>query len=109
MKGFASIIIAGLALAMLFAGAGWILRTGPVDMQMRGDVLALGAGTDGAANCTSPERAASGGDYMLVMTTWQARGAAQGGGYQLLDPGATMLRGSGCCCAYLPLTTRGFP
>ena len=109
MKGFASIVLAGLAVAALFSGLGLFLRSGSIELQVQGDALAMGAGTGDVAGCAVPAGAASGGNYLLTVTTWQARGVAQGGGYQMLDPGAATLRGSGCCCAYLPLTTRGFP
>lgn len=45
----------------------------------------------------------SGGSYSLTNLTWQVSGTARGGGYRLQGPAAPMLRGSGCCCTYLPL------
>ena len=44
----------------------------------------------------------SGGAYRLTTATWQVSGAASGGGYRLVGPGAPRLAGSGCCCTYLP-------
>jgi hypothetical protein len=50
----------------------------------------------------------SGGGYRLASLPWQVSGTASGGGYRLQSPTAPMLRGSGCCCTYLPLSLRGF-
>jgi hypothetical protein len=51
---------------------------------------------------------ASGGNYQLTSLTWQVSGTASGEGYRLLCPETPTLRGSGCCCTYLPLTLRNF-
>jgi hypothetical protein len=48
----------------------------------------------------------SGPGYRLSVTNWQVSGAASGGNYLLLQPTAPALRGSGCCCTFLPLTLR---
>jgi hypothetical protein len=48
----------------------------------------------------------SGGDYHLTSLAWQVCGTARGGGYHLVGPEAPALRGSGCCCTYLPMTLR---
>ena len=48
----------------------------------------------------------SGGGYHLTTATWQVSGTAAGGGYRLLSPAAPTLRGSGCCCTYLPCVMR---
>jgi len=45
----------------------------------------------------------SGGGYRLNNLTWQVSGTASGEGYHLLEPMQPTLRGSGCCCVYLPL------
>jgi hypothetical protein len=58
----------------------------------------------------------SGGEYQLVSLplhqaeghVWQVSGEASGGKYQLLCPATTMLRGSGCCCTYLPAMLRNY-
>ena len=50
----------------------------------------------------------SGQGYRLIGTSWQVSGTASGGDYLLLQPAATELRGSGCCCTYLPLTLCNF-
>jgi hypothetical protein len=44
----------------------------------------------------------AGAGYRLTTWTWQVRGTASGGGYQLLGPASATLQGSGCCCTYLP-------
>lgn len=50
----------------------------------------------------------SGREYHLIGTSWQVSGKASGGDYFLVQPAATTLRGSGCCCTYLPLTLCNF-
>jgi hypothetical protein len=50
----------------------------------------------------------SGQGYRLIGTSWQVSGMASGGDYLLLQPAATELRGSGCCCTYLPMTLCNF-
>jgi len=49
---------------------------------------------------------ASGGRYHLTSVSWHASGAASGGGYRLLSPSSPTLRGSGCCCTYIPCVLR---
>jgi hypothetical protein len=46
---------------------------------------------------------AAGGGYRLSSLGWQITGAARGGSYGLSMPEEAALRGSGCCCTYLPL------
>lgn len=48
--------------------------------------------------------ASSGRGYRLTGTSWQVSGMASGGNYLLQQPAAPALRGSGCCCTFLPLT-----
>jgi predicted S18 family serine protease len=48
----------------------------------------------------------SGGSYHLTNLDWQVSGTAAGGGYALTSPYAPALRGSGCCCTYLPCILR---
>jgi len=58
----------------------------------------------------------SGGTYQLASlplrqaqdNAWQVSGTAFGGGYALASPQAPALRGSGCCCTYLPCLLRGW-
>jgi hypothetical protein len=49
----------------------------------------------------------TGGSYELAGLAWQVRGSASGGEYTLTIPNAPALRGSGCCCVYLPAVLRG--
>jgi hypothetical protein len=51
----------------------------------------------------------SGEGYHLTSTSWQVSGTASGGHYRLLSPAAPALRGSGCCCTYLPMILRNGP
>ena len=50
----------------------------------------------------------SGPGIHLTGTSWQVSGMASGGNYLLLQPAAPALRGSGCCCTFLPLTLCNF-
>lgn len=49
---------------------------------------------------------ASGGHYHLTSVSWRVGGAASGGAYRLLSPSSPTLRGSGCCCTYMPCVLR---
>ncbi len=40
--------------------------------------------------------------YRLISISWNVDGTASGGGYRLSGPARPALRGSGCCCTYLP-------
>jgi hypothetical protein len=51
----------------------------------------------------------SGGGYRLTIANWQVSGTASGEGYRLIGPVAPELRGSGCCCTYLPLVVCNTP
>jgi hypothetical protein len=55
---------------------------------------------------TVEQGTASGGGYRLTSLAWQLSGTASGGGYRLLGPATPLLRGSGCCCTYLPCVLR---
>jgi hypothetical protein len=48
----------------------------------------------------------SGGGYRLTGLAWQVGGTAAGGDYGLVVACAPALRGSGCCCTYLPVVVR---
>jgi hypothetical protein len=52
---------------------------------------------------------AAGEGYRLTSLAWHADGTAGGGGYHLLAPASPTLRGSGCCCTYLPCVIRDSP
>ncbi len=47
-----------------------------------------------------------GDSYQVTGGVWQARRAASGGPYRLLDPAAPALTGNGCCCLFLPCVMR---
>ena len=49
---------------------------------------------------------AAGGEYRLAALAWQVTGTAGGGEYRLLGVEAPAMRGSGCCCSYLPVILR---
>ena len=49
---------------------------------------------------------ASGGRYHLTSVSWYVSGTASSGSYRLLSPSSPTLRGSGCCCTYLPCVLR---
>jgi len=57
-----------------------------------------------------------GGNYQLTSlplrpaqgNAWQVSGNASGGGYALTSPYEPALRGSGCCCTYLPCMLRSW-
>ena len=48
----------------------------------------------------------SGGSYRLANFGQQTGRVAAGGAYRLLVPSVPDLRGSGCCCTYVPCTLR---
>ena len=66
-------------------------------------------GSDPPVWCSVKHGTASGGGYHLTSLTWQVSGTSSGGGYRLLSPAVPALRGSGCCCTYLPLSVRNAP
>lgn len=48
----------------------------------------------------------AGGGYQLSSLAWPITGAASSGTYHLSMANTPALRGSGCCCTYLPLVLR---
>lgn len=50
----------------------------------------------------------AGGGYQLTSAGPGADNVSAGGAYRLLGPSAPALRGSGCCCTYLPCTMRSW-
>jgi hypothetical protein len=64
--------------------------------------LAQSSGPDVVTGYMVEQGAASGGAYRLTALAWRVSGTASGGGYRLLEPTSVTLRGSGCCCTYLP-------
>lgn len=49
---------------------------------------------------------AAGQGYRLTSLGWRVEGTMAGGVYQLVGPASPALRGSGCCCTYLPCVMR---
>jgi len=49
-----------------------------------------------------------GGGCCLTGLVWQVCGTASSAGYSPLGFSAPMLRGSGCCCVYLPLVVHNY-
>lgn len=64
------------------------------------------AQSSGAGWYTVGPGTAAGGRYRLDSLAWQVEGTAGGGWYILSSPVRATLRGSGCCCAYLPCLFR---
>jgi hypothetical protein len=44
--------------------------------------------------------------YHLTHLAWRVSGTASGEAYVLYGPATATLRGSGCCCTYLPISVR---
>ena len=59
-----------------------------------------------SGGCVIEGGTAAGGEHLLTALAWQVTGTASGGEYRLLGVEAPTLRGSGCCCSYLPLVLR---
>jgi hypothetical protein len=51
----------------------------------------------------------SGEHYHLNMFSWEISGETAGGDYHLQLLSSPSLRGSGCCCTYLPCVLKNFP
>lgn len=64
------------------------------------------AQSGGAGWYTVEPGVTAGGEYRLDSLAWQVEGTAGGEGYILSSSVRAMLRGSGCCCAYLPCLFR---
>lgn len=72
-----------------------------------GTLLVTSTGLAQGGSSARPEAVAlSGGHYRLVSLAAPANVLAGGGGYTLWGPPAPELRGSGCCCTYLPCILR---
>ena len=75
-----------------------------------GVALAQSGGAGPAPEYVVQAMTSAGGTYHLASLplrqaqgdAWQVSGTATGGGYVLAIPSAPALRGSGCCCVYLP-------
>jgi hypothetical protein len=80
-----------LVIALLAVGGAALAQSG---WSGPGQAMTVQAGTS------------SGGSYQLTSLAWQVSGTALGGSYTLAIPYAPALRGSGCCCTYLPCILR---
>jgi hypothetical protein len=80
-----------LVIALLLVGGVVLAQTGGPGP---GQAMSVQAGTS------------SGGGYQLTSQAWQVSGTAAGEGYALATPHQPTLRGSGCCCTYLPCILR---
>jgi hypothetical protein len=69
-------------------------------------LLSAGAGALSNVGCQVVAATISGGGYQLTSFEAQPSNVATGGAYRLLGPAVPELRGSGCCCTYLPCTLR---
>lgn len=69
-------------------------------------LLSTGASALSGSNYQVEGGTISGGSYQLDSFGVQAGSIAAGGAYRLLGPSAPNLRGSGCCCTYLPCIVR---
>jgi hypothetical protein len=70
-------------------------------------LLSTGAAALSAPRYEVQAATLAGGGYQLTTSESQIDNVAAGGAYRLLGPAAPELRGSGCCCTYLPCILRG--
>lgn len=73
-----------------------------------GVALAQSSGAGPGQSLSIQPATSSGGNYQLASLIWQVSGTASGGGYALASPYVPTLRGSGCCCTYLPCILRNW-
>jgi hypothetical protein len=76
---------------------------------LAGGVLAKPEDSGLPPACVVERGSISGGGYRLTSLAWQISGSLNGGDYQLSVQTEPLLRGSGCCCAYLPIAVRSSP
>lgn len=72
-----------------------------VTLQVRAPMMAQTV-TLGPARYRVEAGSVAGEGYQLSSQAWQITGAARGGTYRLSIALEPSLRGSGCCCTYLP-------
>jgi hypothetical protein len=82
-----------LVIALLAVGGAALAQTGGPGP---GQTMSVQTGTS------------TGGGYQLTSLAWQVSGTVVGGGYALATPYQPALRGSGCCCTYLPCILRNW-
>jgi hypothetical protein len=93
----ASLLLAGVMLSSW--GWGWLV--GEQDV-----ALAQARATGPAPSYSVGQGSMVGKGYQLSNLAWRVSGTASGAGYILLGPATATLRGSGCCCTYLPISVR---
>ena len=106
MKTRTAILVAFVALLCL--GGVALQSTAPAVAQSGepgpapGYVVQAGTAAGGSYHLTSPALRQAQGD------AWQVSGTLAGGGYALATLYQPALRGSGCCCTYLPCIQRNW-
>lgn len=76
-----------------------------VTLQVRAPMLAQ-TGALGPARYGVEAGTVAGGGYQLSSLAWQISGTTSAGAYRLSTAVEHSLRGSGCCCTYLPCVLR---
>ena len=77
-------------------------------LAVAGAALAESGGAGPLQSMSVQLTTSSGGSYHLSSLAWQVSGTAAGESYALVSPSAPTLRGSGCCCTYLPCILRNW-
>jgi hypothetical protein len=97
-----TVLLAALGALFVLAGAsGQLTGTTPAIAQV---------GEPSQAACyVAYEGVISGAGYRLTSLVWQVSGVVTGGDYRLSRASVPNLRGSGCCCTYLPILLRNAP
>lgn len=83
-----------------------LLLIGVVLHQVQNSVVAQPGAINPPSLRTVEQGVLSGGSYRLTSLTWHVSGTTSGMSYRLQGPAAPSLRGSGCCCTYLPCALR---
>jgi hypothetical protein len=78
-------------------------------LMLAGGVLAQRGDSERPPARMVEQGAVSGGGYRLTSLAWQISGSLRGGAYRLSSQAVPLLRGSGCCCTYLPIGLRNAP
>jgi hypothetical protein len=93
--------------ALLLAGSALRSRLGAGYIGSRDVALAQAGETGPAPAYYVAQEPMLGEGYQLANLAWRVSGTASGESYVLVAPAAATLRGSGCCCTYLPIAVRG--
>jgi hypothetical protein len=81
----------------------------PACVLLSGLAMAQTGGSSPVPAYTVRVATSAGGSYQVSSLAWRVGGTAAGGEYILAIPDEPALRGSGCCCIYLPAVLRGVP